>query len=106
MSQRTPTRLRRRLAAFAALACATALAGPAAAPAQDETGAARNDAPARVAGSAGGDSAEGESGLRKRVVGGLPFTGLDLLAMAAVAVALASMGLAVRRLSAERGARS
>jgi hypothetical protein len=42
------------------------------------------------------------TGLQKHVVGGLPFTGVDLLALAAIAVALTSAGFALRRLSAPR----
>jgi hypothetical protein len=42
------------------------------------------------------------AGLQKEVVHGLPFTGLDVVALFAVAVALVSMGLALRRLTAER----
>ena len=44
----------------------------------------------------------GAAGLEKTVVSGLPFTGLDLIAMVAVAVLLASMGLALRRLTVGR----
>ena len=50
----------------------------------------------------GGDGPSAQSGLHKKVVGGLPFTGLDVVALAAVAVALMSMGFALRRLTAER----
>jgi hypothetical protein len=42
------------------------------------------------------------SGLQKKVVGGLPFTGLDVIALMAVALALTSLGFALRRLTAER----
>ena len=58
----------------------------------------------KVAGSVGGgsDGPSTPSGLQKKVVGGLPFTGLDVVALLAVAVALTSMGLALRRLTAER----
>jgi hypothetical protein len=58
----------------------------------------------KVAGSVGGgsDGPSSSSGLQKKVVGGLPFTGLDVVALLAVAVALTSMGLALRRLTAER----
>lgn len=54
----------------------------------------------QVSGNAGGDGKS--SGLEKSVVGGLPFTGLDLIALAVVAVALTSMGLALRRLTTGR----
>jgi hypothetical protein len=56
----------------------------------------------KVSGSVGGGSDGPSSGLQKKVVGGLPFTGLDVVALLAVAVALTSMGLALRRLTAER----
>ncbi len=48
----------------------------------------------------------GAAGLDKTVVGGLPFTGLDLIALLGVAVLLTSMGLALRRLTVDRGSRS
>jgi hypothetical protein len=53
-------------------------------------------------GGGGSDDPAAPATLQKRVVGGLPFTGLDVVAMLAVAVALTSMGLALRRLTAER----
>jgi len=57
-----------------------------------------------VAGNVGGgnDGPSAPSGLQHKVVGGLPFTGLDVVALLAVAVALTSMGLVLRRLTAER----
>ena len=48
----------------------------------------------------------GASGLEKTVVSGLPFTGLDLIALLAVAVLLTSMGFALRRLTLDRGPRA
>ena len=51
---------------------------------------------------AANDGPSAQSGLQKKVVGGLPFTGLDVVALLAVAVALTSMGLALRRLTADR----
>jgi hypothetical protein len=62
----------------------------------------------KVAGTVGGGNdptppaPTAPSGLQKEVVGGLPFTGLDVVALLAVAVALMSMGLALRRLTADR----
>jgi len=59
----------------------------------------------QVSGNLGGGSGTTSptpSGLQKKVVGGLPFTGLDVVALAAVAVALVTMGFALRRLTAER----
>jgi hypothetical protein len=50
----------------------------------------------------GGNGPSDPSGLQHKVVGGLPFTGLDVVALLAVAVALTSMGLVLRRLTAER----
>jgi hypothetical protein len=44
--------------------------------------------------------AQQASGLQASVIGGLPFTGLDVIALAAVALALTSVGLALRQLSA------
>ncbi len=44
----------------------------------------------------------GASGLEKTVVSGLPFTGLDLIALLGVAVLLTTMGLALRRLTIDR----
>jgi hypothetical protein len=51
-----------------------------------------------------GNTPSAPAGLHKKVVGGLPFTGLDVVALAAVAIALMSMGFALRRLTAERHA--
>jgi hypothetical protein len=59
----------------------------------------------QVSGNVGGggtDAATAPSGLQKKVVGGLPFTGLDVVALAAVAIALTSIGFALRRLTADR----
>lgn len=41
-------------------------------------------------------------GLQEEIISGLPFTGLDLIALVAVAVALIAMGFALRNLTAER----
>lgn len=49
----------------------------------------------------GGAAAEDASGLQQSV-GGLPFTGLDVVALLAVALALASFGFALRRMTASR----
>lgn len=87
------------LATFAALA----LIGPVSlAHAGDATKAQYKDEVTKVAADVGGGGPANPSGLQKRVVGGLPFTGLDVVALLAVAVALTSMGLALRRLTAER----
>ncbi|HEY5053334.1 MAG TPA: hypothetical protein VII45_07990 [Solirubrobacterales bacterium] len=44
------------------------------------------------------------SGLQSSVVGGLPFTGLDLIALAAVAAAFTSVGFALRRMTVSKHA--
>jgi membrane protein YqaA with SNARE-associated domain len=44
------------------------------------------------------------AGLRSTVVGGLPLTGLDLIALAAGALALSSVGFALRRAPAAKRA--
>ena len=55
-----------------------------------------------AAGIGGDDDPTPPAGLQKKVVGGLPFTGLDVVALFAVAVALTSMGFALRRITAGR----
>lgn len=67
----------------------------------DPTTSQYENAVTQASNSAGADG--GDSGLEKSVVGGLPFTGLDLIALVAVGVALASMGLALRRLTSSNG---
>ena len=58
-----------------------------------------------AAGLGGGDNGPtAPAGLQKKIVHGLPFTGFDVVALLAVAVALTSMGFALRRLTAERHA--
>jgi hypothetical protein len=47
-------------------------------------------------------AAGGASGLNKQI-GSLPFTGMDLLILAGVALVLTGTGLALRRLSTPRG---
>ena len=90
--------------ALTTLAAVLALAafGPGAALAADPTGA-QYDSDVRQIGEVGGggdaDSSEPATGLQKKVVGALPFTGIDLIALAAVALALASLGVALRRLT-------
>ena len=87
---------RRAIAATMVALVVALLAMPAAALAQasDPTGAEYNDRVQQVqAGS--GDS--GDSGLGGRVVDPLPFTGFDVIAMAAVALAVTGLGLALQR---------
>lgn len=67
----------------------------------DPTTAQYENAVTQASNSAGADGSD--SGLEKSVVGGLPFTGLDLIALVAVGVALASMGLALRSLTSSNG---
>jgi len=98
---RTRSARRPRIAAVMAIAAALALAAPVAAQAADATKAQYGTAASQVGGDVGGGQSQ-PSGLQQEVVGGLPFTGLDVIALAAVAVALTSMGLALRRLTAER----
>lgn len=76
-----------------AVIAALALAFPAAAAAsgQSKQGAAQSQATST------------RSGLHGKVVGGLPFTGLDVIALAAIAVSLTSTGLALRRISVDDG---
>lgn len=100
------TRTSRRLVALLATVAALCLVGPVSlAQAGDPTKAQYDEEVTQVAGIVGGGGDEPTapaSGLQKEVVGGLPFTGLDVVALAAVALALTSMGLALRRLTAER----
>lgn len=98
-----------RLLGLAAVATVAVLliAAPSPARAADPTEAQYGNTVTQVAGGTGGGVTETpapqpSSGLEKNVVGGLPFTGLDVLALAAVAVALGTIGLVLRRLTAER----
>jgi hypothetical protein len=95
----------RRLGFFATMAVVTALwlVGPVSlAQAADATDEQYGTPVSKVAAQLGGNDPAPPSGLEKKVVSGLPFTGLDVVALFAVAVALTSMGLALRRLTAER----
>lgn len=90
------------LARIASVACVVsvltlAMASPA--PAQDPTATQYNTTVVQVHESGGPGSPPAATGLRSSVVGGLPFTGLDLIALAAVAVAFTSVGLALRRMT-------
>jgi hypothetical protein len=101
MTKHSPIRIVALLATVAALS----LVGPVSlASAADTTKAQYDDEVTKVAAVVGGgnDDPAPPAGLQKRVVGGLPFTGLDVVALFAVAVALTTMGLALRRLTAER----
>jgi hypothetical protein len=97
----------RTFVALIATVAAMWLVGPVAfAQAGDATKAQYDNDVTKVAGNVGGGGDDGSdpSGLQKKVAGGLPFTGLDVVALLAVAVALTSMGLALRRLTSERHA--
>ena len=88
-----PSRTRLRAVCLLAILAALLLALPAAAVAsgQSKQGAAQSKA------------SSNRSGLHGKVVGGLPFTGLDVIALAAIAVSLTSTGLALRRISIDDG---
>jgi hypothetical protein len=105
MRRSTSVRLPRRAAAprLLAVACVVAAISAAAAPAamaEDPTSA-QYETPVTRAAETGGPRTPSapSSGLRKAVVGGLPFTGLDLIALVAVAFAFTSVGFALRRLT-------
>lgn len=75
----------------------------------DPVGAQYDNAAAGVAGQAGGGPGGSEgssesqaSGLESSVAGGLPFTGLDLIVIAGVAIMLSTVGLTLRRLTATK----
>jgi hypothetical protein len=57
--------------------------------------------PAMAAASGQAHRSKERSGKHGKAVGGLPFTGVDLVALAAVAVSLTSTGLALRLLTTE-----
>jgi hypothetical protein len=96
-----------RIVALLVTLAALWLVGPVAlAQAGNPTDAQYDNSVTKVSGEIGGGSATppaaAPSGLRKQVVGGLPFTGLDVVALAVVSAALLSMGLGLRRLTADR----
>jgi hypothetical protein len=102
---KTKNRSSRSIFALLVTVAALSLVGPTSlAQADDPTnGQYDNDVQKVAAGlGSGGDGNAPAAGLQKKVVNGLPFTGLDVVAMLAVAVALTSMGLALRKLTAER----
>src|SRR5689334_13404804 len=91
---------------FLAAAVTAAIAAPAA-QAGDPTGAQYQNSVSQIEKGVGGGGnsnastsvAHGAGPLNSPVVSGLPFTGFDLVALAAVAVALMSLGLVLRRLT-------
>lgn len=97
--------------AVSAILIIGAIATPTMAASQDPSDAQYNASVNQIAGGRSGANSGAEpsgaapqpsSGLEKTAVGGLPFTGLDLIALVAVAVALTTMGFALRRLTDER----
>ena len=109
-ADKIPIRNRRaaRVPVLLALAAMLLFAAPAMAQTGDPTSAQYKDEATQISedvgdGGGGGttSSQPPDSGLHKEVVGGLPFTGLDLIALAAVAIALTSMGFALRRLTVD-----
>ena len=107
MIKHSRIRAPRSIVATLATVAALWLVGPVAlAHAGDPVKAQYDNEVTKVAGTVGGGN-DGTppaptAGLQKEVVKGLPFTGLDVVALLAVAVALMSMGLALRRLTADR----
>lgn len=93
-----------RVVALLAAIAALGLIGPVSlAQAGDATKAQYDDEVTQVAANVGGGGPPAQDPvLQQEVVSGLPFTGLDVVALLAVAVALTSMGLVLRRLAAER----
>jgi hypothetical protein len=91
---------------FLAAVVTAAIAAPAAR-AGDPTGAQYQNSVSQIEKGVGGGGnshtntsvAHGSGPLNSPVVSGLPFTGLDLVALGAVAVALMSLGLVLRRLT-------
>lgn len=106
MTKHTANRASRRFIALLAMVGALWLVGPVSlAQAGDPTKAQYDRDTTQVASFVGGNdpsSPAPPSGLQQRVVSGLPFTGLDVVALLAVAIALTSTGLALRRLAAGR----
>lgn len=105
MTKHSKTRSSRSIVALVMTVAALSLVGPVAmAQADNPTNAQYDNDVQKVAAGlgSGGNTPSAPAGLQKKVVTGLPFTGLDVVAMLAVAVALTSMGLALRKLTAER----
>jgi hypothetical protein len=99
---------RRSAAAVLLAVAATLLIAVAPVAAQSPASAQYADDIQNVAGEVAGNGRSGPddpgpSGLEKRLIGGLPFTGLDLVALVAVAIGLTSIGFALRKMTAHRG---
>jgi hypothetical protein len=98
-----PSRIRLRTACLLVVVAALALAMPAAAAASAQSHKRTGTTSMSVSSKGGGGASGNRSGLHGKVVGGLPFTGLDVIALAAIAVSLTSTGLALRRISIDDG---
>jgi hypothetical protein len=86
------------LSAVMTVALLVALPGAAAAQASSPTSAQYDTTNHQIAGGGGGGPAE-PSGGSDPVISGLPFTGVDLVLLGIVALALLSAGIALQRLS-------
>ena len=105
MTKNSKTRSSRSIVALVMAVAALSLVGPVAMAQAGNPTDSQYDSPVQkvAAGLGGGNNTpSAPAGLQKKVVHGLPFTGLDVVAMLAVAVALTSMWLALRKLTAER----
>src|SRR3954453_6433146 len=86
---------------FSAVVVTAAIAAPAV-QAGDPTGAQYENGVTQIEKGVGGGNGKAKTShgpLNSPVVSGLPFTGLDLVRLGAVAIALMSLGLALRRLT-------
>jgi hypothetical protein len=100
---RLPARGKLILSAVMTVALLVALPGAAAAQASSPTSAQYDTTNNQIAAGGGGGPSE-PSGGNDPVISGLPFTGVDLVLLGIVALALLSAGIAIQRLS--RTARS
>jgi hypothetical protein len=87
------------LSAVMTVALLVALPGAAAAQASSPTSAQYNTTNHQIAGGGGGGGPSEPSGGNDPVISGLPFTGVDLVLLGIVALALLSAGIALQRLS-------
>lgn len=98
-----PMMLRTRFSRIFLAAVVTAAVAAPAAQAGDPTGSQYQNSVTQIqrgVGGGNGNASTRDSGpLNSPVVSGLPFTGLDLVALGAVAIALMSLGLVLRRLT-------
>jgi hypothetical protein len=107
--ERRPRPMRRRLVSACLIALLSAAVAAPVASAANPTSTRYSNGVNQVGGGGGETSAAGAPSspgpLNSPIVEGLPFTGLDLVALAAVAIALVSLGLVLRRLPPPRPAR-